>query len=230
MDPRLFPACAPDAPILDLGSGIGFWLEHFGELGFSNLTGADISPRSLELARQRCALHGIKAIFSEQNAEALTFPDCSFDHIQSLGVIHHSPNPPASVAEIFRTLKPGGRAVVSLYYKNFPLRHWRAIRPIGVVASRLGLSPRGRGRDTMMQEAADADDLVRLYDGADNPVGFAYSRAEVRAMFSAFRMVDLFTYTFPARLLPFQLPRPVFKALEVICPFMICAVTERPKD
>jgi SAM-dependent methyltransferase len=196
-------------------------------MGFTDITAADISTRSLDLARRRCALHGIKAKFVEQNAEATTFPDNSFAHVQSIGVIHHSPNPAASLGEIHRILRPGGRAVVAVYFKNFPLRHWRAVQPLARLAAKVGFTPKGRGRDDMTKIASTANELVRLYDGRDNPVGLVYTKAEYLALLHRFRVVDIFTYAFPARSLPFPIPRSVFKTLEFLCPFLICAVLEK---
>ena len=224
MDPRFYPVCAPEAPILDLGCGIGFWLEQFGRRGFTNLTGADLSERSLELARRRCELLGIRASLSIQNAQAMTLPDETFAHVVCTGVVHHSPDPRAAIAEMHRVLRPGGRAVVAVYYKNFPLRNWRWLRPLGGVAMRVGFTPKGRGRDDMMA-VVDAGELVRRYDGIANPWGEAFSTRQFLELFgSDWASLDPFGYAFPARLLPFALPRPAFRALEYACPFLIAAV------
>jgi ubiquinone/menaquinone biosynthesis C-methylase UbiE len=52
------------------------------------------------------------------NAEHIPYPDNYFDVVYSHGVIHHSPQIQQIVAEIHRVLKPGGRIVLMLYYKN----------------------------------------------------------------------------------------------------------------
>lgn len=227
MDERFYPICDRNAPILDLGCGIGFWLEQFGRRGFTNLTGADLSEQSLSLARRRCELHGLQASFSIQNAEQMTFPDDSFEHIVCTGVIHHSPNPAASISEMRRVLQPGGRAVVAVYYMNFPLRQWEWIRPLGRVAMRIGFTPKGRGRDDMMT-VTDAAELVRRYDGIANPWGQAFTRQSFLDLFGpGWSSVEPFGYAFPARLLPFALPSPVFRTLEWMCPFLIAAVATK---
>ena len=61
----------------------------------------------------------------------------------------------------------------------------------------------------------------------DNPVGLVYTRAEYQALLYQFRVVDLFTYAFPARSLPFAVPRSAFRVLEFLCPFLICGVMEK---
>lgn len=221
-DDRFFPVCDKTAPILDLGCGIGYWPEIFGKLGFTNITGADLSGRSLELAKRRCELNGIEAKFSIQNAEAMTFSDDTFDHINCIGVIHHSPEPVKSIREIYRVLKPGGRAVVSVYYMNAALRAWPYLRKIG----RLLPSLKGRGREEMLASET-ADEVVRLYDGSNNPIGTAYSRADLTKMLEGKRVTDFIYHSFPSRVLPIQLPGSVVKMAEQALPFMIAAVVEK---
>jgi SAM-dependent methyltransferase len=227
MDERFYPTCDRHAPVLDLGCGIGFWLEEYGRRGFTDLTGADLSQQSLALARRRCELNGITAKYSIQNAQMMSLPDESFEHVVCTGVVHHSPDPRSAIAEMFRVLRPGGRAVVGVYYMNVPLRYWRWIRPVGRLAMRLGFTPKGRGRDDMMT-AATASELVRRYDGAANPWGQAFTRRSFTALFDQrWQGLDIFGYGFPARLLPRELPRPVFKGLEWGCPFLIAAVATK---
>ena len=113
-----------DAKVIDLGCGIGFWLIEFWQRGYRNLTGADLSDASLNIARRRCELYGVKAELYQANAEALDFADASFDHVNCQGVIHHTPDTKAALDEIARVLIPGGTASVSVYYQNFVLRNW----------------------------------------------------------------------------------------------------------
>src|SRR5437016_4111083 len=114
MDERIFPI-ARDAAVLDLGCGPGFWVTQFASRGFKNLHAADLTERALELAATRCRLLGIACSFGRENAEALSFPDNSFDHVNCQGVIHHTPDTVACVREIARVLKPGGTACLSVY-------------------------------------------------------------------------------------------------------------------
>lgn len=54
--------------------------------------------------------------WSNQNLEAQTFADASFDLVISLDVMEHVFNPEKAYAEIYRTLKPGG-----IYLHTFPI-------------------------------------------------------------------------------------------------------------
>lgn len=55
-------------------------------------------------------------LFRNENLEAQTFPDQSFDIVVSLDVMEHVFRPDLAYKEIFRTLKPGG-----LYIHCFPI-------------------------------------------------------------------------------------------------------------
>src|ERR1700682_3889161 len=56
LDERIFPE--KQGKVLDLGCGVGFWPIEFWQRGFRDITGADLSPRSLQLAQTRCDAYG----------------------------------------------------------------------------------------------------------------------------------------------------------------------------
>lgn len=97
--------------VLEIGCGSGCDLLQFSKHG-AIATGVDITPRHLELARQRV---GTLATVVEADARNLPFPDASFDYVYSHGVLHHSDEPRKIVNEIFRVLRPGGRFNVHVY-------------------------------------------------------------------------------------------------------------------
>jgi len=140
MDPRFYPV--RDGAILDLGCGIGYWLEDFGERGYRDLTGADISQRSLDLAALRCRLFGIPAKFSLQNAQGAHLrrrqlrPRPVDGRYPPFGPIRRR-----RFARSTASCRPGGRAVVSVYYKNFVLRHWSAAEQPGLGGRRGRIQP-----------------------------------------------------------------------------------------
>lgn len=223
LDERIFSQPEPDAHILDLGCGIGFWLVEFWNRGFLHLWGADLSPASLEIAAQRCRQYGVEAKLQVENAEALSFADATFDHVNCQGVIHHTPDTAQAIAEICRVLKPGGTASISVYYRNLALRNWPVLRPFARLAAGLGSRLRGRGREDIYR-MADANEIVRLYDGAANPIGKAYSSAEFRAMLERhFTIEQVYFHFFPARSIPIRIPRWLHIYLDGNLPFMIYA-------
>jgi ubiquinone/menaquinone biosynthesis C-methylase UbiE len=104
--------------VLEIGCGIATDGLEFARHG-ANYFGVDLTPRSLELAKERFSLLEISGRFENANAEEkLPFPDDSFDHVYSFGVIHHSPAPEKIVREIFRVLKKDGSFTVMLYNKS----------------------------------------------------------------------------------------------------------------
>jgi SAM-dependent methyltransferase len=139
------------------------------------------------------------------------------------GVIHHTPDTAACVREIARVLRPGGTASLSVYYRNILLRHWHRIGAIGGAIARLGGGLRGRGREVIYRERC-ADEAVRLYDGAENPIGKAYDyRQFVDLLQPHFQIEEVFYHYFPARSLPFTVPRLLHRILDTKLPFMIFA-------
>ncbi|SLN29695.1 class I SAM-dependent methyltransferase [Oceanibacterium hippocampi] len=227
MDETIFPPEPGKQRVLDLGCGVGFWLIEYWERGFRSLCGADLSARSLEVATRRCALYGVEAELVEQNAEALDFADGAFTHVNCQGVIHHTPHPERAIAEIHRVLAPGGTASISVYYRNVILRHYRLFLPLIRLVHRLGGALKGRGRETIFA-LDDADKVVRYYDGAENPIGYAYTVGMLRTLVHPFEIERVYFHFFPARALPFALPKFLHRLLDRRLPFMIYASLRKP--
>ncbi|MBV8920736.1 class I SAM-dependent methyltransferase [Bradyrhizobium sp.] len=75
--------------------------------------GIDISDKAIEKARQICTSLGLSNCdFAVMNAEALTFPDNEFDLVFGRGILHHL-DLNKCFSEIFRVLRPGGKAIFS---------------------------------------------------------------------------------------------------------------------
>ncbi|CCF83128.1 class I SAM-dependent methyltransferase [Nitrolancea hollandica] len=93
---------------LDIGCGTGFLTLLLAELGH-NVTGVDIAPEMLELARQKATQAGLAVEFRLGDAEKLEDTDDSYDLIVARHLIWTLPNPAQAVREWQRLLKPGGR-------------------------------------------------------------------------------------------------------------------------
>jgi ubiquinone/menaquinone biosynthesis C-methylase UbiE len=189
------PASLRGKRVLDVGCGPGFWARHLSRLG-ADYVGIDISPRSATLARRSLELHGLRGRIEVGNAESLPFDDESFDAVISEGVIHHTPDTMACIGEIHRVLKNGGRAAVSVYHRGPALRSplLFAITQRAMRAANFGL--RGRGREGMAA-APTAEEFVRMYDGAANPIGKAYTTPEFRRAFEKFSSATSRRYFIP---------------------------------
>ncbi len=214
--------------ILDLGCGIGFWTTEFALRGLQNIIAADLTQQALDLTSRRLSACAVSATLQVENAEALSFADSSIDHVNCQGVIHHTPDTERAVSEIARVLRPGATASISVYYRNPILRLWPWLRWLGVALAKLGGGMRGRGRENIFLER-DVDRIVRLYDGAENPIGKSYSRRQFVSMLEEHLVVDeTYLHFFPARALPFRLPRPWHRWLDQHLGFMIYASVHKP--
>ncbi|MFH0989463.1 MAG: class I SAM-dependent methyltransferase [bacterium] len=179
----------PGKRLLEIGCGLGTDLLQFAR-GGALVTGVDLTPRSIELVKQRFALYGLPVDARVADAEQLPFEDNSFDIVYSFGVLHHTPNTPKAINEVYRVLKPGGKIIIMLYHQS------SMHVALGSLYRRLsGKAPK---------EGDRTDDWVRIYDGEDNPLGKAYTRNQVRRMFSQYSNLHLSTVD------PYRYHLPVF--------------------
>jgi arsenite methyltransferase len=106
----------PGERVLDLGSGAGFdaflAAQRVGESG--KVIGVDMTPEMVEKARMNAEKLNISNVeFRQGEIEKLPVLDNSVDVIISNCVINLSPDKPVVFKEIHRTLRPGGRIVIS---------------------------------------------------------------------------------------------------------------------
>lgn len=207
--------------VLEIGVGLGTDLAQFAGAG-ALCHGVDITDRHLELTARNFALRGLRVDLKRCDATRIEHPDASFDVVYSFGVIHHVPDAPAVVREIERVLKPGGRCLVALYHKG-SFFHLYMVLVRGLLLGRLFRL----GYDGLMATVEAGADGVKT-----RPYVKVYSRREVRALFSAFR-VDRVTVRhveigrFKDRLVG-RLVAPLLRALEpVLGWYVICDATRR---
>ena len=98
---------------LDLGTGTGSLAIGFAERGLE-MTGLDIAPELLEVARERAELAGVEATFISGQAEQTGFDEGSFDLI-SAGQCWWWFDSDRAAAESRRVLRPGGRLLICAY-------------------------------------------------------------------------------------------------------------------
>jgi SAM-dependent methyltransferase len=175
--------------LLEVGCGIGVDSVQLAKCGF-DVTAVDLTENALAVARENAARAGVTIDFRLGNAEGLDFPDETFDAVYSFGVLHHTPDIEAAVAEVHRVLKPGGIAYVMLYARD---------SVVNAVHKTFRLpyeSPRDR-KDHC-------------------PVVYTYSRSGVKALFGAFSSVSVHTdypFTYGFGPLTTKTPLAVRKAL-----------------
>ena len=115
-NPTALAGLQPGERVLDLGSGGGIdcflAARQVGETG--RVTGLDMTPEMLELARRnRAALGAANVEFVQGEMESMPLPSDSFDVVISNCVLCLSPDKDAVFSESFRVLAPGGRIHLS---------------------------------------------------------------------------------------------------------------------
>ncbi len=143
--PAAFFPFTAGARILDVGCGPGFWTRELARRGY-DVAAVDLTETAVRIAQRSLALFGLRADVRQGDAENLPFADSSFDGVVSHGVIHHTPDTARCVAEMARVLRPGGLAVVSVYYRNAILRSPCLTRTRGARARAYGRAARSRPR------------------------------------------------------------------------------------
>lgn len=104
--------------VLEIGVGSG---SHAGLIAPRALsyTGIDLTDYAVKMTTSRMKLLGLTSVIKRMDAEKMEFPDNSFDFVWSWGVIHHSSNTSQVLNEIHRVLRPGGKAVIMVYYRGW---------------------------------------------------------------------------------------------------------------
>jgi SAM-dependent methyltransferase len=93
--------------VLDIATGTGNVALPAARAG-ATVTGVDIAPNLLVQARDRAAAEGLTIAFDEGDAEALPYPDASFDIVLTMFGAMFAPRPELVASELARVLKPGG--------------------------------------------------------------------------------------------------------------------------
>jgi 2-polyprenyl-6-hydroxyphenyl methylase/3-demethylubiquinone-9 3-methyltransferase len=93
--------------LLDIGCGGGVLTEEFAAMG-CQVTGIDLSPRSIEIARLHAARTGLSIEYRVGTATQLSFEPASFDAVSCCDVLEHIHEWKQVIAEAGRVLKPDG--------------------------------------------------------------------------------------------------------------------------
>ena len=97
--------------VLEIGCGLGNDLTRFAKHG-ANVTGVDISSRSIALCKENFEQRGLQGKFIQMNGEDLQFEDGSFDICYCHTVLQFTTDPKRMTEEIHRVLRPGGQAIM----------------------------------------------------------------------------------------------------------------------
>jgi ubiquinone/menaquinone biosynthesis C-methylase UbiE len=102
--------------VLEVAVGTGRNLPHYPPE--VHITGIDLSPEMLQIARRRAGDLGRPIDLRTGNAESLEFRDGSFDTVVCTLALCTIPDPRAAVAEMRRVLRHGGRLLLLEHVKS----------------------------------------------------------------------------------------------------------------
>ena len=173
-DPR------PGSRVLDVACGTGN-AALLAARRFCVVTGLDFVPELLERARRRAQAEGSTIDLVEADAQAMPFPDASFDTVTSVFGVMFAPDQARAAAELLRVCRPCGTIALA----NWTPGSWadRLFQTVGrFVPSPPGLAPPWRW--------GTPDGVAELLGGG------ATIRTERRVFHQIFRspehMIDIF--------------------------------------
>ncbi|XUX01330.1 MAG: methyltransferase domain-containing protein [Dehalogenimonas sp.] len=164
--------------LLNIGCGHGADFVPFKD-NF-DLTGVDISSEMLKYAAKFTEKYGFSALLKQADMQSLPFPDMSFDFTIVVASLHHLEDRTSrekALKEIFRILKPGGEAFITV---------WNAWQPRFIF----------RERDTLIPWRSKEGNVNRFYHL------YSYGELEGALRLAGFEILDSFpesTYRFPLK-------------------------------
>lgn len=102
---------APGERVLDVACGTGIVARVIAQTRgqHATVTGLDLNPAMIEVARIAAEREGVAIAWHVGSADALPFPDAAFDLVVIQQGLQFFPDRPAAAREAFRVLAPGGR-------------------------------------------------------------------------------------------------------------------------
>jgi len=142
---------------LDIGCGGGILSEGLAARG-AHVTGIDLAPASLGVAKLHLAETGHDVRYLEMSADALVEEEAGqFDIVTCLEVLEHVPDPARLVGCCARLVRPGGDVILSTINRN-PKSFAMAILAAEYV---LGILPKGTHEYAKFIQPAELDEWGR---------------------------------------------------------------------
>jgi ubiquinone/menaquinone biosynthesis C-methylase UbiE len=109
---RVAGEISPGSSVLEVAPGPGYFAIELAKLGDYRVTGLDISATFVEIARSNAASAKVQTQFQRGDASRMPFDGERFDYIVCRAAFKNFSAPVAALQEMFRMLKPGGRALI----------------------------------------------------------------------------------------------------------------------
>lgn len=100
---------ATPGPVLDVGCGTGLVGRELHRVGFTDLVGVDLSPKSLEVAGATGLYRSLHQV--DLQSERLPFDDATFAAVVCVGVMTYLPDTAATVTELCRVARTGAPVI-----------------------------------------------------------------------------------------------------------------------
>ena len=108
--------------VLEVGLGYGTVTQKLAEAG-ANYHGLDIAEKPVQMANHRLRQMGLAGDARKGSILAAPYGDEVFDIVVAIGCYHHTGNLKWALDETWRMLKPGGEAILMVYY-SYSYRRW----------------------------------------------------------------------------------------------------------
>jgi len=118
---RIAQQLPPNAQVLEIAPGPGYFAIELAKLGDFSITGVDLSQDLVNIAAANARQAGVRVEFKQGNASRLPVEDNSFDFLLCRAAFKNFGEPVKALQEMHRVLKPGGRAMIIDLRKHAPL-------------------------------------------------------------------------------------------------------------
>ncbi len=147
--------------VLEVGVGTGLSLPLYP--ADVRVTGIDVSGEMLAKARERVARRGLKNVEAllEMDAQAMSFPDASFDKVVAMYVISVVAHPERLLAELRRVCRPGGEVLIVNHVRSDNRAIAAVEKALARFSDQLGFHPDFELR-TLAPGAAALDEVSRI--------------------------------------------------------------------
>lgn len=115
----------PGARIIDVGAGASVLVDELLDAGYRNLTVLDLAEAALDVSRARLGSRADAVDWIAADITAASLPQAYYDVWHDRAVFHFLTDPADRaryVAQVLRSVKPGGRVIVAAFAPGGPLQ------------------------------------------------------------------------------------------------------------